>query len=48
MRRAVHARHVAAVLAAVPFLLLASMIVNFGVDVPYWDQWDRLVPVYRP
>jgi len=31
------------VLAAIPPLVLASMVANFGVDVPYWDQWD-LVP----
>ena len=32
-----------AAFAAIPPLLLASLIANFGVDVPYWDQWD-LVP----
>jgi len=29
--------------AAIPLVLLASMLANFAVDVPYWDQWD-LVP----
>lgn len=30
-------------LAALPFVLVASMVAAFGVDVPYWDEWE-LVP----
>lgn len=39
-------RRALAALAAIPLLLLVSMLWNFAVDVPYWDQWD-LVPYFQ-
>lgn len=34
-----------AVAALVPPLLLACMVLAWGVDVPFWDQWDLLPDV---
>ncbi|HZS38481.1 MAG TPA: hypothetical protein VFF06_16715, partial [Polyangia bacterium] len=32
--------------ALVPAIALAAFVWRFGVDVPYWDQWE-LVPLLK-